>query len=51
MAKMRIYDIARSLQEKLPDLKSKDLVALLQKNGFEVKSTQSSIEDDAIDFY
>ncbi len=50
MAKMRIYDIARSLQEKLPDLKSKDLVALLQKNGFEVKSTQSSIEDDAIGF-
>ncbi|PWL67182.1 MAG: translation initiation factor IF-2 [Clostridiaceae bacterium] len=47
---MRIYDIARSLQEKLPDLKSKDLVALLQKNGFEVKSTQSSIEDDAIGF-
>ena len=31
-------------------LKSKDLVALLQKNGFEVKSTQSSIEDDAIGF-
>ena len=50
MAKMRIYDIARSLQEKLPDLKSKDLVALLQKNGFEVKSTQSSIEDDAVGF-
>ena len=50
MAKMRIYDIARSLQEKLPDLKSKDLVVLLQKNGFEVKSTQSSIEDDAIGF-
>ncbi len=50
MAKMKIYDIARSLQEKFPDLKSKDLVELLQENGFEVKSAQSSIEDEAIGF-
>lgn len=50
MAKMRIYDIARSLQEKFPDVKSKDLVELLQAKGFEVKSAQSSIEDDAIGF-
>ena len=50
MAKMRIYDIARSMQEKLPDIKSKDLVRFLQENGFEAKSAQSTIEDDAIGF-
>ena len=50
MAKMKIYEIARSLQEKYPDLKSKDLVKLLQENGFQAKSAQSSIEDDAIGF-
>ncbi len=50
MAKMKIYEIARSLQEKFTDLKSRDLVDLLRKNGFEVKSTQSSIEDEAIGF-
>lgn len=50
MAKMKIYDIARSLQEKFPDLKSKDLIELLNKNGFEAKSAQSSIEDAAIGF-
>lgn len=50
MAKMKIYDIARSLQEKFPNLKSKDLIELLNKNGFEAKSAQSSIEDAAIGF-
>ncbi|MCD7826020.1 MAG: translation initiation factor IF-2 [Clostridiaceae bacterium] len=50
MAKMKIYDIARSLQEKFPDLKSKDLIELLHQNGFEAKSAQSSIEDAAIGF-
>lgn len=50
MAKMKIYDIARSLQEKFPDLKSKDLIELLNENGFEAKSAQSSIEDAAIGF-
>lgn len=50
MAKMKIYEIARSLQEKYPDIKSKDLIALLQENGFEAKSAQSSIEDAAIGF-
>ncbi|MBO5484494.1 MAG: translation initiation factor IF-2 [Lachnospiraceae bacterium] len=50
MAKMKIYEIARSLQEKFPDIKSKDLIALLQENGFEAKSAQSSIEDAAIGF-
>lgn len=50
MAKMKIYEIARSLQEKFPEIKSKDLIALLQENGFEAKSAQSSIEDAAIGF-
>ncbi len=50
MAKMKIYEIARSLQEKFPDIKSKDLIALLNENGFEAKSAQSSIEDAAIGF-
>lgn len=50
MAKMKIYEIARSMQEKLPDIKSKDLVKFLQENGFEAKSAQSTIEDSAIAF-
>ena len=50
MAKMKIYEISRSLQGAFPDLKSKDLIKLLQENGFQVKSAQSSIEDDAISF-
>ena len=50
MAKMKIYEIARSLQEKMPDLQSKDVVSFLKDNGFEVKGIQSSIEDDAIGF-
>ncbi|HBA97566.1 MAG TPA: translation initiation factor IF-2 [Lachnospiraceae bacterium] len=50
MAKMKIYEIARSMQEKSPDLKSKDIVKFLQENGFEAKSAQSTIEDDAIGF-
>ena len=47
---MKIYEISRSLQGAFPDLKSKDLIKLLQENGFQVKSAQSSIEDDAISF-
>ena len=43
MAKMRIYDIASSLQGKFPDLKGKDIVKILQENGFQVKSVQNSI--------
>ena len=31
-------------------IKSKDVVKLLQENGFEAKSAQSVIEDDAIGF-
>lgn len=50
MAKMKIYEIARSMQEKCSDLKSKDIVKFLQENGFEAKSAQSTIEDNAIAF-
>jgi len=45
MAKMRIYEIAKSL-----NMKSTDLVKKLNENGFGVKSPQSNIEDDAIAF-
>lgn len=50
MAKMKICDIARSLQEKYPNLKSKDLIKLLNENGYEAKAANSSIEDEAIGF-
>ena len=45
MAKMRIYEIAKSL-----NIKSTELVKTLNDNGFEVKSPQSNIEDEAIAF-
>ena len=45
MAKMRIYEIAKSL-----NIKSTELVKTLNNNGFEVKSPQSNIEDEAIAF-
>ena len=50
MAKMKIYEIARSLQSKNKEIKSGDLVKLLNDNGFEVKGDNSNIEDDAIAF-
>lgn len=50
MAKMRIYEIARSMQQQDKDIKSGDLVKLLQENGFDVKNSNNSIEDDAIAF-
>jgi translation initiation factor IF-2 len=50
MAKMRLIEITRSLQVNFPDLRNKDVLELLRGNGFEVKSVQSSIEDDAIGF-
>ena len=50
MAKMKIYEIVRSLQEKFPDLRNKDIIDLLQENGFQVTSPQNSIEDNAIGF-
>lgn len=45
MAKMRVYEIAKSL-----DMKSADLVKKLRDHNFEVKSAQSNVEDDVIAF-
>lgn len=45
MAKMKVYDIAKSL-----NTKSTELVKLLNENGFDVKSHNSNIEDNAIAF-
>ncbi|MCR5793625.1 MAG: translation initiation factor IF-2 [Lachnospiraceae bacterium] len=45
MAKMRIFEIAKSI-----GVKSSELVKELNENGFEVKSHNSNIEDDAIAF-
>lgn len=50
MAKMRIIEITRSLQERYPEIRNKDILKLLNENGFEVKSVQSNIEDAAIAF-
>lgn len=50
MAKMKIYEIARSMQQQDKAIKSGDLVKLLNENGFEVKGANSNIEDDAIAF-
>lgn len=50
MAKMKIYEIARSIQQQDKSIKSTDLVNLLNENGFEVKGANSNIEDDAIGF-
>ena len=50
MAKMRIFEIARSLQSKNKEIKSGTLVKLLNDNGFDVKGANSNIEDDAIAF-
>ena len=43
--KMKVYEIAKSLNRP-----SKDLLKALNENGFEVKSHNSNIEDDAIAF-
>ena len=50
MAKMKIYEIARSIQQQDENIKSGDLVTLLNENGFEVKGANSNIEDEAIGF-
>ncbi len=50
MAKMKIYEITRSLEGRFPNIKSRDIINLLNENGFEVKSAQSNIEDLAIAF-
>ena len=43
--KMKVYEIAKSLNRP-----SKDLIKALNENGFEVKSHNSNIEDEAIAF-
>ena len=50
MAKMRIHEISKSLKAQGKDIKSSDLISLLQANGFEAKSANSNIEDAAIAF-
>ncbi|MCR5690654.1 MAG: translation initiation factor IF-2 [Eubacterium sp.] len=50
MAKMKIYEIARSMKTQDKKIKSGDLVKFLNDNGFDVKGTNSNIEDDAIGF-
>lgn len=50
MAKMRIFEIARSIQQQDKSIKSGDLVTLLNENGFDVKGANSNIEDEAIRF-
>lgn len=50
MAKMKIFEIARSIQQQDKSIKSGDLVKLLNENGFDVKGANSNIEDDAIAF-
>jgi len=47
---MKIFEIARSIQQQDKSIKSGDLVKLLNENGFEVKGPNSNIEDDAIAF-
>ena len=50
MAKMKIFEIARSIQAKNKEIKSGDLVKLLNENGFDVKGANSNIEDKEIAF-
>ncbi len=50
MAKMKIFEIARSIQQQDKSIKSGDLVKLLNENGFDVKGPNSNIEDSAIAF-
>ncbi len=51
MAKMKIMDITKSLQQgQFPDVENKDVIKLLNDNGFEAKRANSSIEDAAIGF-
>ena len=50
MAKMKIHEISKSLQTQGMNIKSSDLVKLLNENGFEVKGANSNIDDPAIAF-
>lgn len=47
---MKIFEIARSIQAKNKEIKSGDLVKLLNENGFDVKGANSNIEDKEIAF-
>ena len=44
------FEIARSIQAKNKEIKSGDLVRLLNENGFDVKGANSNIEDKEIAF-
>ena len=48
MAKMKIYEIVSSMQRQFPNLQNKDVVTLLQENGFEVKGSHIFIDYDSI---
>jgi translation initiation factor IF-2 len=50
MAKMKIYEIARSINYSNPNIRSTDIVNMLKEHGFAVKGPSSNIEDDAIAF-
>ncbi|MCR5587177.1 MAG: translation initiation factor IF-2 [Lachnospiraceae bacterium] len=50
MAKIKLYEFTRSLEKRFPTIKNKDVVNLLNENGFKVKSALNNIEDDAIAF-
>ena len=42
MAKMKIFEIARSIQQQDKNIKSGDLVTLLNENGFEVEGREEA---------
>ncbi|MFR1027756.1 MAG: hypothetical protein ACLSD6_00060 [Clostridium sp.] len=50
MAKMKIYEIARSIQQQDKNIKSGDLVTLLNENGFEVKVQTAISKTKQLDF-
>ena len=41
MAKVKVYELAKEL-----DKQSKEIIAMLQDKGIEVKAAQSSVEED-----
>ena len=48
MAKMRIFEIARSIQAKNKEIKSGDLVKLLNENGFAFFEISPDLKDGLI---
>ena len=44
MAKIRVHELAKQLGKD-----SKDIIAILEKNGIEVKNHMSSIEEEAVE--